>query len=350
LALEISPSNEKDTAEDYLKEVYMTRVGMNPARKGVTSYQPQEVTVAMLTYIPSLEGYFRHRLEVLKLSIVSLFSNTKIPFDFLVLDNGSCLEVVNYLRELNKIGKIDYLLLSSRNIGVEGGVRILSKAAMGNVFAFSNDDVFFYPNWLEKHMQILRTYPNVGMVSGSPVGLSSERADQSMREFIKKDIPDLDVSKKDRVESWEIDWAKSTGRDVREHLKVVEDMPHIVLNYHGVKAISSATHFQFVSPVEIIPRAFPSLWCHNLMDGMVQMDIEVDAMGLLRLSTPDRVTRHIGNVVDSGLKQEAERLGLDLDAPSERTSKKHWLLRIPGAGRVLRALYDWLFKVLHHLE
>jgi hypothetical protein len=323
---------------------------MNPARKAKTDYQPEEVTVAMLTYIPSLKGYFRDRLDVLKLSISSLVTHTEIPFDFLVFDNGSCPEVIQYLQDLNEKGIIVYLLLSSRNIGVEGGVRILSQATIGKYFAYSNDDVYYYPGWLKAHLRILETYPTVGMVSGSPVGFASEHAKQSMTTFIENSPTGLEISERDRVEDWEVDWAKSTGRDVDEHLKTVENMPHIMLNYRGVEAISSATHFQFVSPKEVIPATFPDPWHKNLMGGMVEMDKRVDEMGLLRLSTPDRVTRHIGNAISPEFQQEVERLGLELDAPIQKTMKKHWLLNIPGSGRLLRSLYDWLFKVLHHLE
>lgn len=328
----------------------MTRIGMNPARRAESSYQPEEVTVAMLIYIPGLEGYFKDRLEVLKLSISSLLAHTTVPFDFFVLDNGSCSTVVGYLRDLNEKGVIDYLLLSSRNLGVEGGMRVLSQAAMGQFFAFSNDDVFYYPDWLEEHLKILKTYPNVGMVSGTPVGFSSENANQSMKEFIEMDLPGLEVTKRDRIREWEADWARSTGRDIDEHIQKIKNAPQNLLNYRGVSAVSSATHFQFVSPKAVIPKAFPPLWCENLMDGMIEMDHEVDAMGFLRLSTPDRVTRHIGNSIGPELQEEAERLGLDLDAPLQKRTKKHWLLKIPGSGRVLRPLYRWLFKVLHHLE
>ena len=54
----------------------------------------------MLVYLPHLSGYFKHRFEVLKLSIGSLLRNTRFPYDFLVFDNDSCDEVKKYLREL----------------------------------------------------------------------------------------------------------------------------------------------------------------------------------------------------------------------------------------------------------
>ena len=328
----------------------MSRIGMNPARNTKSSYQPEEVTVAMLTYIPSLQGYFQHRLDVLKLSLASLIENTKSPCDIVVFDNGSCKPVLTYLRGLFWEKKIDYLFLSNHNLGVEGALKFLSNAVMGSYLAYSNDDVFYYPGWLEEHLAIFRTYPNVGMVSGTPAGFSSETADQAFEKIIQQNVSGLEISQRERVDKWEADWARSTGRDEQEHLRAVQDSPHDVLSYRGVKAINSATHFQFVAPKEVIQIALPSVWGGNLMGGVVEMDHEVDAMGFLRLSTPDRVTRHIGNVIDPGLQREAERLGLAIESFSSLTNKRHWLLNIPGIGRVLRSLYHWLFKVLHHME
>ncbi|MFO7944170.1 MAG: glycosyltransferase [Anaerolineales bacterium] len=328
----------------------MSRIGMNPARKTKTSYRPEEVTVALLTYIPSLQGYFQHRLDVLKLSLTSLIENTKSPCDIVVFDNGSCKPVLAYLRGLFRDKKIDYLFLSNHNLGVEGALNFLSHAVMGSYLAYSNDDVFYYPGWLEEHMAIIRAYPNVGMVSGTPTGFSSETADQAFEKFILKNVPGLEISQRERVDKWEADWARSTGRDEQEHLRAIQDSLHDVLSYRGVKAINSATHFQFVAPKEVIQKALPSVWDGNLMGGVVEMDHKVDAMGFLRLSTPDRVTRHIGNMIDPELGKEAERLGLTIKSPHKITKRKHWLLKIPGSGRILQPLYHWLFKILNHLE
>jgi len=100
----------------------MTRIGINPARGKQSAYHPAKITVAMLSYIPHLEGYFRHRLDVLKLALASLEAHTEISHDLLVFDNGSCKPVVDYLRFLRGEGIIDYLLLSRRNLGKIGAI------------------------------------------------------------------------------------------------------------------------------------------------------------------------------------------------------------------------------------
>ena len=86
------------------------------------------------------------------------------------------------------------------------------------------------------------------------------------------------------------------------------------------------------------------------MGGVVEMDYEIDALGFMRLSTPERLTRHIGNMIDGDLLEEAKRLGLDLTHGASKKGGRHWLLSIPGCGRVLRSVYHWLFKVLNRVE
>ena len=72
---------------------------MNPARHRVSDYTPARVTVAMLVYLPHLTGYFKHRFDVVKLSVASLLNNTSLDNDLLVFDNGSCEEVKTWLRK-----------------------------------------------------------------------------------------------------------------------------------------------------------------------------------------------------------------------------------------------------------
>ena len=63
-------------------------------------------------------------------------------------------------------GKIDFLILSSQNIGKIGALQVMLKAAPGEIIAYCDDDVFFLPGWLERHLEVIDTYPNVGAVTG----------------------------------------------------------------------------------------------------------------------------------------------------------------------------------------
>mgnify|MGYP006281702581 CR=1 FL=1 len=328
----------------------MARVGMNPARKKITEYRPAEVTAAVVTYVPHLEGYFKSRLEILKLTLLSLKEHTTVPYDLLVFDNGSCAPAINFLQNLFDNQVIDYLFLSGRNVGVEGALKFISRAAPGKYLAYSNDDVFFYPGWLKEHLRIMNTFPRVGMVSGSPAGFSSESADQALQRFIHENENGdqvLEFTRRVRDVVWEKDWARSTGRDVEQHLRNIQEKPHDVVTYRGVEAISGAKHFQFVASKELVQQALPEEWHGNLMGGVVELDHRVDSMGRLRLTTAHRLTRHIGNIMDDSIRAEAKNLGLEVEKKLHGKKKQHWLLNVPGMGRILRRVYHWLFEILH---
>ena len=71
---------------------------------------------------------------------------------------------------------------------------------------------------------------------------------------------------------------------------------------------------------------------------MVALDESVDRLGYLRLTTPVRFARHIGNTISQEILQVrvVKRLELDITGDvSDVQEHEHWLLRIPGSGRIL---------------
>jgi glycosyltransferase involved in cell wall biosynthesis len=330
----------------------MARIGMNPARGKRTSYRPARVTVCLITYIPHEDGYFKNRLDVLRLTLASVFTNTSLPFDLMVFDNGSCKEVVEYLEEIQASGKIDYLLLSDRNIGKIGAFKILFRAAPGEVVAYSDDDIFFYPGWIEAHLEILKIYPRVGMVSGVPVRDASHRSRDSLLLWIKDGGPGIHMDTEYRIpDKWEVDWAESVGRDPEIHMQNIQDQKNLVINYKDVDAFGSASHFQFVSPKDVIVKALPDTWEGKLMGEMMELDQAIDALGYLRLSTVDRYTRHLGNSLNPNMLIKANELGLNIEKKNQIGEKRnHWLLQIPGGRRILLEIYNYLFRILNNIE
>jgi glycosyltransferase involved in cell wall biosynthesis len=330
----------------------MARFGINPARGKTSAYQPARVTVALLTYIPHLDGYFRNRFDILQLTLASLIANTRLPYDLLVYDNGSTSKVVEYLLGLQSQGKIRYLILSSENIGKIGAFELLLNAVPGEYVAYSDDDIFFYPGWLYAHLKVMDAFPKVGMVSGSPVRDASERASRSLQKLIDAGDTALKVSYERRIpDEWESDWALSVGRAPEVHLEKTSSQQDIILESKSVEVFGSASHFQFLSPKKLIIKALPESWSGNLMGEMNELDDAVDRLGYLRLSTVNRYTRHLGNTISPDLASEARELGVTQSESQKKTSnQKHWLLSIPGSGRILRRTYNSLFNILHNIE
>ena len=88
------------------------RIGQNPAKFVKDVAKPSRVTVAVLNYIPFLSGYYADMLNVLHACLTGIWENTDSEYDLMVFDNGSCEEVIGYLRDAQVAGKIQYLILS----------------------------------------------------------------------------------------------------------------------------------------------------------------------------------------------------------------------------------------------
>ena len=337
----------------------MTRIGINPARRKTSAYKPARVTAVVLTYIPALSGYFKQRLEILQLTLESMLSNATIPFDLIVFDNGSCSEVTGYLKNKQQQGDINFLFLSKENIGKIGALQIAFNAVPGEIIAYSDDDILFYPGWLAAQLEILDSFPNAGMVSGVPVRNASKHANRSLKNLTEQHESSISFHYEHRIpDEWERDWAISTGRDPEEHIKKTQDEKDLVLRFQPpnnrsfVEAIGSANHFQFIAPKSVITSALPNEWRGNLMGSMIEMDNAVDEAGYLRLSTVDRFTQHIGNIISEDVLEKAKSFGISASAteihkPTERSKQKHWLFHIPGARRVLTYIYNRIFEILY---
>jgi glycosyltransferase involved in cell wall biosynthesis len=144
------------------------RLGQNPAKfvQGVT--RPAPVTVAVLTYVPVLKGFHAQALDVIKACLDSLWSGTGPAHDLLVFDNGSGPETVEYLLEAQQAGRIQYLILSEKNLGKGGAWNQIFAAAPGQVIAYTDCDARFSPGWLEASLHLLEAFPKVGMVTSRP--------------------------------------------------------------------------------------------------------------------------------------------------------------------------------------
>ena len=326
----------------------MPRIGINPNRGQVTQYKPARVTLAMLTYLPNQAGYFAERMNVTRLSLESLIANTPKPRDVLVFDNGSCRELVDYLCQLRDQGRINYLILSSENIGKISALQVIFRAAPGELVAYSDDDVFFLPGWLNAHLKILNTFPRVGIVTGFYIRSHLRYATQSIEAFTQQ--AGVQVKRGMLIpRDIEQHYIENMGRSWEAYQQEVSDLEDILLTYQGVDSLASAGHHQFVTSRQLMLEALPA-WDSNLMGKMVELENTIDRLGYLRLSTPTPVTRLLGNVISAENAAEAKHLGLQAEQGAPTRTQRgliYRLVNIPLIKRILLGLYNRLHIVIN---
>jgi len=331
----------------------MPRIGMNPSRRETLDFTPARTTVAVLVYVPHKAGYFQHRSDVTKLTIESILMNTQQPFDLLVFDNGSSPEMVTYLQSLYENGAIDYLILSKRNIGKINALRMIFDAAPGEIVAYTDDDVLHLPGWLDKHLEIIDTYPNVGAVTGFYIRQRVAMSSESTLAFVNQ--PEIETQRGLLMpRKWEEEYLVNSGRAWERYEKEVEGIEDILVTYKGVEAWVSAHHFQMVCPKVVIQKVLaemiPEGWSDQVMGQMVEMDNQMDEMGYLRFCTREQTMRLMGNAISEEVAALAQKLGISakgIALESESKGLMRRLAQFKWVRYLLQDIVNMIYKWLH---
>jgi len=313
------------------------REGQNPAKFVNQVAKPERVTVAVLTYIPFVSGFYAQALDVLITCLGSIWENTKLPYDLLVFDNGSGDETVSYLMDAYRLGNIQYLLLSETNLGKGGAWNMIISASPGEILAYTDSDALFAEGWLTESVKILENYPNVGMVTSRPFRTPPEYYSSTLQ-WAEGD-PEAQIETGQLI-PWEEFRAfdMSLGQDedgVRERYESTED---VRVSYRGTTAQMGGSHWQFVGYREKL-QVFLPFDMDRPMGQVRELDRRVNEVGLLRLMTCDPLAMNMSNTLN-----EIPQEGLTSISPPNQRSWKWKLINTAFVKRILLGIYDRIFR------
>jgi GT2 family glycosyltransferase len=105
----------------------------------------------------------------------SVRRNTDVPYELVIVDNGSEWEAANYAR-----AAADRPVLNETNLGFSGGMNAGLGATQGQYVAFCNNDTTVPPGWAGQLVQTARGHPSAAVVvpavteTRNPVNLRTE--------------------------------------------------------------------------------------------------------------------------------------------------------------------------------
>ncbi len=105
-----------------------------------------------------------NQLAYTKLCIESVFKHTHVPFELILVDNGSHDGTPEYFRELRRENANVKVVLNAKNLGFGKGCNQGLAVANGDYVCFLNNDTLVTEGWLEHLQWWAELEPNVGVV------------------------------------------------------------------------------------------------------------------------------------------------------------------------------------------
>ena len=315
------------------------RKGQNPAKFVKDVPRPERITVALLNYIPFLSGFYSETLDVLKASLDSMRKDAGLPFDLMVFDNGSCAEVRDFLVKEKEEGRIQYLTLAEKNMGKGGAWNVMLAGAPGDVISYTDSDVLFSPNWLKRSVEILETFPKVGMVTARPFRTPPEFLEATLK--WAKDAERATLEEGQFI-PWEtfLEFNLSLGQTEEENKKVYAETKDWLIQYKGVTAMAGASHWQFTAYKSTLQQFLP-FDMDKPMGQVRQLDKRMNDAGLLRLMVSDPLAMNLSNTLGY-LRGE-----LKSGEKKKRASFGKRVLEIGFIKKMLLAVYNKIFSLYY---
>jgi len=296
----------------------MARLGVSPQREKLNPRPARRITLCMITHIPHLAGYYKDRMAITELSLNSMITNASEhrEFDITILDQNSCSEWKSRLASWQESGWITNVIFLGHNVGKLEGLRTLFNAVSSEIVGYTDDDVLFFPEWLDKQVEVLQGFPCCGLVTGSPV-LTKFKFYPVGQATMRSGDPAFSTRVgeigKDYPMRWLEDDCLCRGMTVETYLQIVKDeeIKPLIVKWGDTEAWAVGHHMQLIAKRKTVMEYLPKP-TRKFMGMMREWDVAMDNAGVIQLATLDRTCRHMGNVMDQSIVNDTIGMGLVL--------------------------------------
>lgn len=278
------------------------RTGINPQKLDYKIKLKTNHRIIQVIYIPELSGYYRKMFEVFKLSVFSLIKTIPKSSAITIVDNGSCIEVKEFLIDILKNEKINSLQLLEENIGKIDAQIGAARASREELITLSDCDILFRANWVEETFKVFEGFSNVSSVAPFPSRHSLTYFTFSTLKsiFLGKNELEFEPIPKN-IQNYNrfltsINWGNVSDKSVLWPVVKKNDFKAVLGSEHQVLTLRRQILFNF-SPLR------PSLIKVGNHSEMNYVDLPIDLSKGLRLSTYNYFAHHMGNKVESWMEK-----------------------------------------------
>lgn len=310
------------------------RVGTNPAKSqtGLDGYGLHRIIVPV--YIPSLDGYFQHAIEVLRMCLESLRVTASNKAAVTIVSNGCVPEAIEEMER--HLGWADQLMLNRHNRGKIDAVVTIARGSYEPLITITDCDVLFRDGWIEAVEELFQRFPECGYVCPfpSPAGAWHHTSATLLGALARAELKYEKV-----VDDRDLDrFAHSIGRP--DLFKPEHRDAQLIVRRNGATACVGAGHFTCTIRREVLAGmpSEPSLKAIEGQSELRWLDLPPDAMGFWRLSTPQAWVNHMGNIPEEWMREELAALiesGVSETngARSIPAAQRRWTGMIPVVAR-----------------
>jgi len=287
------------------------RIGKNP-NKFKQKEKNKQIILFVLTHIPHTSGYHKDRITICSLCINSMIKNAKtseMDYEVLVWDNGSCIEWRNCLiARLNK-NEINQIVFSP-NIGKCEAIKKAFTIIDSPYIMYTDDDVLFYPDYLNREFELLINVPGVALVGGCPIKSMFNHAFANQIEWLQTQSNFQYSVSSNFPHNWQLDHLIGTEKNIDQYILLEKNIKTYKVQYKDYEFWMHGHHMQFFAKKDFILKHFPDCDNQFMRTGASRLNKAVDKAGLLQITTLARVCRHIGNVLDDSILNDAKKMQL----------------------------------------
>lgn len=281
------------------------RVGFNPNKDKTLPKSDYTHQVVVPVYIPHQNDYFKDSFQILQLCLESLFKTCHDKTYITVVNNGSCIEVVNYLNQLQQELKIQEVIHTS----AIGKLNAILKGLSGHQFSLitiTDADVLFLNNWQKATYEVFEAFPRAGVVSPvpNPKNLRYYTANIIGITFFSKNTAFTPVVAKAGMKAF----AKSIGNE--SLYKAIHLEKQLTITKQNVTALIGAGHFVATYKgisFNILKQRFSTYSLGGDSEKLL-LDKPATDLGMWRLSTQNNYAYHLGNVKENWMQDEFDNI------------------------------------------